>query len=643
MNRLSRIFASAMITLLISGIFFIAVPVHAVSTTLEIVNPLNGTHEFNFTTAEKSVGDTFVVNITITNIANLFSWQVGIQWDPTLLQFVSMVYPSDHIFAPQGPLVAGPDSTVPGKVVYSVSAPAGGSSFNGTGRLAQLTLKIIKAVYSSGPRRVDCNITFEGLGVDTFLLDKNSLDIPYTPVDGHFSYSAPYIPPPPAKLYISPPRVVDPTLIPGSAFTVNLTLSNATDVHSWSAKVLYVNSILNATNVVEGSFLSSVNATTFSSTIQYGYNATHDMIQMSCSLSEGGANGKGELATMTFQVLAFGQSPIAILDPDLRDSLDTLLPFTKTDGYFNNVLIGRLSIDPSEVTGPGYVPGATFAINVTLDDVENLKTCIFNLTYISSVIQEININIPSVLGQIPVKKLQVDDDAGYIWTNITYRNGITTYEPVTIMTVEFTVVAMGVSPINLTDTQLFDIGNQPITHEVSHGIFIGLIRDVAVLNVQPDLHMAYQGWIVYINVTVKNKGNLTETFDVHFYYDSNLGNTTTVLGLAPDEERIMPLKWNTSTVQPCHNYSISATADPVPYEMNLADNSLTDGNVKIRWMGDVNGDGRVDMRDINQCVQGFRTYPGHQNWNPDNDLDRSSMVDMRDILICVINFNKACP
>jgi hypothetical protein len=367
------------------------------------------------------------------------------------------------------------------------------------------------------------------------------------------------------------------------------------------------------------------------------------MIQMNCSLSSGGRSGNGILSIIGFEVLDFGESVLTISEVSLQDPFVEPLSYSTSNGYFNNILLAKLSIDPDLITGPSYLPGTTFTINVTLSDVENLKTCIFNLTYAPLVIQEINIATPSVLGQTPIKKLQVDDAAGYIWVNLTYHTGITTLTPVTIMTVEFQVLAMGVSPIDLTDTQLIDTFDNPITHEVHNGLFIGLIRDVAVTDVLADLPTAYQGWSVHVNVSVKNKGNVTETFDVNFYYDGNLGGSVTVTGLVPDEERTVTIAWNTSTAEPCHNYSISATADPVPFEMNLADNTLIDGNVKIRLMGDVNGDGKVDMRDIAQLVQVFRTYPGKPGWDPMNDLDRNNLNDMRDIVICILNFGKSCP
>ncbi|MEM3788792.1 MAG: hypothetical protein QXN95_02870, partial [Candidatus Bathyarchaeia archaeon] len=307
-------------------------------------------------------------------------------------------------------------------------------------------------------------------------------------------------------VYIDPHSIVDPSLTPGKAFNISLLIRDAVTLHSWEAAVFFNRTLLSATDVYEGDFLSSIGPTSFTFTIENNYNSTHGRVQASCQLISPSdvAEGNGKLATVTFQVLDLGWTMLKLADVNLRDPLGNPIPATSEDGYFNNVLLAKLAIEPSEVRGPEYLPGTTFKINVTVDDVENLKTCIFNLTYVPSVILEINVAVLPISGQTPLKKILIDDEAGYIWANITYRQGITTYEPKPVMRVEFVVVALGVSPINLTDTLLLNINNEPVTHEVHHGIFIGLIRDVAVTSLSTDLNIAYQGWIVNIAVTVKN-------------------------------------------------------------------------------------------------------------------------------------------
>jgi len=621
------------------------VPVHAAGT-VTITNAADGSSSINFTTAQKNVGDTFVVNITLSNGANIATWQLALQWNNSLLHFVSMSLPADNIFFNKGPVVSPPDNSTPGLVVMGAAVSAGQTPFNGSGRIAQLTLKIVAAPKPG--HSVETDISFEGLSVDTFFLDPSLTDLTgnYTWTKAQYTYTAPPPPPPPpAILYINPQKVVDPLLNPGMEFNVALSILNGTDVNSWGTSIVYDNSILNATGVVEGDFLKSLNSTIFSFNIQQNYNATNGLIQMSCALSTGGANGNGNLSAITFAILGSGQSAIKIVNASLLDPSSLTLPFNTTDGYFNNVLRAMLNVDPPEVTGSQYVPGTTFTINVTLGGVQDFESSIFNLAYDPAVIQEIDINIPSVLGQTPIKKLQVDDTAGYIWANITFHSGISTITPVTLMTIQFQVLAMGVTPLNLTNTQLYDVNSNPITHDVQNGIFVGIIRHVAVTNVTTDIQVAYQGWNVLVNVTVKNKGNMTETINAHFYYDSTLDATTLVTSVVPNEERVIQMTWNTSAVVPSisHNYTISGTVDPAPYQTDLSDINFTDGTVNIRVMGDINGDGVVNMKDIAQLVQVFHTFPGKPNWNPLFDLDRNGIVDMRDIAICVMNFGKSAP
>ena len=576
-------------------------------------------------------GSTFIVNASAENIIDLYTWQVQVEFNPTILNCTRVWIPinSRFNFPVQSPIII--DNTQGfASLGASLINPPG---VNGSDTLACLEFKVIGRGFS--------NIEYsKPYGENTFLLNSKLRDIPVTVEDGSFNN---WMPPPPAKLYINPPRITDPTMTVGSTFNLSLSIINATTLYSWKAKIFYDNTILNANAVYEGELLKSAGSTSFAFNIRNDYNDTHGMIEMNCSLTSGdGVNGNGELAIITFEVLNLGQSNIVIVEADLRNPSNITLPFNIFNGYFNNILMAVLGIEPSEISGPEYVPGTTFKINVTLDDVENLRTCIFNLTYVPSVIREINFYIPPVSGQNPVKKLQIDDETGYIWTQLTYPNQITTYEPATIMQIEFQVVAMGISPINLTSTQLYDTAGGSIIYEVYHGIFIGLIRDIAITEVLPELEIAYNGWIVKINVTVKNKGNLTETFDVKIYYEDNSGGMGTVIDLLPDQETTITIDWNTTNVPPCTNYTISARVDPLPYEFNTTDNMLSDGTIKIRWMGDVNGDGTVDMRDIGDMCTAFGSYPGRPNWNLYADLNRDGRVDLRDIGICCNNYGKGC-
>ena len=151
------------------------------------------------------------------------------------------------------------------------------------------------------------------------------------------------------------------------------------------------------------------------------------------------------------------------------------------------------------------------------------------------------------------------------------------------------------------------------------------------------------GWIVNINVTAENQGDITETFDVKVYYGANgtIG-TITFVDVDPNVTVTKTIAWNTMGVQACHNYTIWAEAIPLPYETDLADNLFSDGLVRIWLMGDINHDCRVDGRDVAIASKAFASYPGHPRWNPIADLNEDLKIDGKDIARIAGNFGRTC-
>jgi len=303
----------------------------------------------------------------------------------------------------------------------------------------------------------------------------------------------------------------------------------------------------------------------------------------------------------------------------------------------------RIYVDPPEIIAPTMQPSSNFSINIAIDDVSDLKVCVFNLSYNTAVLNWLSISILRVQGQIPIATMMLDGEAGFMWIKLTYSTPITTDTPVPIVKIEFHLNALGCSPLDLHDTQFLDSEENPIAHQAFDGFFATQIRDVAIINVVPSRSWAYQGWEVNITVTAKNKGpHVNETFNVYAYYDSNLIGSFTVEDLPPGNETTITFIWNTTDAQPCHNYTISAQAETVPYELNITDNLYIDGNVKIRLLGDVTGDGVVDGSDMALVALAFASYPGHPNWNPDADLNRDNVVDGSDLVLVARNYGKSC-
>lgn len=110
---------------------------------------------------------------------------------------------------------------------------------------------------------------------------------------------------------------------------------------------------------------------------------------------------------------------------------------------------------------------------------------------------------------------------------------------------------------------------------------ISYIHNVALVSVQPSSRSVFIGEKLTVSVRVKNNGNATESFNVTLYYDSTPIQKETVHSLPPTIEQTILFEWNTSNVEE-GSYTLSAYAEPVPGETNVADNWLKDGIISVK-------------------------------------------------------------
>jgi len=139
-------------------------------------------------------------------------------------------------------------------------------------------------------------------------------------------------------------------------------------------------------------------------------------------------------------------------------------------------------------------------------------------------------------------------------------------------------------------------------------------------------------------------GDIAETFNVTAYYGENEIGTQTVFDLPPKTNITLIFQWNTTGLQPCNNYTIKAEASPVPYELDLENNIYIDGFVKIKMIGDVNGDGIVDIYDVTLAAASYGSTEGDPNWNPDADVAPLwGVIDIYDLVTIASKYGSACP
>jgi len=165
-------------------------------------------------------------------------------------------------------------------------------------------------------------------------------------------------------------------------------------------------------------------------------------------------------------------------------------------------------------------------------------------------------------------------------------------------------------------------------------------HDIAVVDVVCNRTWVYQGHSISINVTISNKGDYHENVTVTLYYNITANKKIGIetINLLLGENQTITFIWDTTSVEYCHNYTITAVANTASPDAHPLDNTLTDGKVKVRIMGDINDDGIVDMADISIIIEAFLAEPWHPRWNPEADLNQDRITDLADIAITIDHF-----
>jgi hypothetical protein len=107
-----------------------------------------------------------------------------------------------------------------------------------------------------------------------------------------------------------------------------------------------------------------------------------------------------------------------------------------------------------------------------------------------------------------------------------------------------------------------------------------IVHDIAVVNVVPASAFANIGDTLNVNVTVKNKGTATESFNVILYYSQNVIGSLRVSNLASGSQTAVTFHWSTGSVT-AGTYNLTAFAVPVAGETSIVDNYFEDGSVKL--------------------------------------------------------------
>lgn len=225
-------------------------------------------------------------------------------------------------------------------------------------------------------------------------------------------------------------------------------------------------------------------------------------------------------------------------------------------------------------------PGESFEINLTVSNVSDLYGWQFNLTFDPTILNAVNVTEGPFLKQAGDTWLlgpTINNIAGFVFCGdslFPFPDEGATGSGV-LASITFNVTAEGKSDLHFFEMILKTVEENlpvPIDHTAVDGLFTyPLRRDVAVTDVSASSLSVTAGQLVSINVTVRNEGEITETFDVVVSYDSTI-ETKTVTDLAPEAPETLSFSWDTKDVNG-GNYTITAVASTLSGETDIADNT----------------------------------------------------------------------
>jgi hypothetical protein len=269
-----------------------------------------------------TIGDTFTVNFSVSDVVNLFTWQVLLLFNASVLACTNVQYAATGgIFAGHGTIPVTPTiDNETGLIIHGASL-VGADVVSGSGILVQATFKVL-AIGKSG-------LNFSRpYGADTFLLNGDLDEIPVTITDGFFTN----VPIPTRDVAVTNLAVSKNFPRQGENLTIDATvLNNGTEPESFNVNIYVDDVLINTQGVVLASGESTVvtftwntsSATLAAHTIKAEAEAVPDETKLDNNAmtktitvlsSEGlltdlNGDGKVDMMDIAQAAFAFGSSP----------------------------------------------------------------------------------------------------------------------------------------------------------------------------------------------------------------------------------------------------------------------------------------------------------------------------------------------
>jgi len=479
-------------------------------------------------------GKQFSINMTVDYVELLWGYQIEMEFNPSVLHGLSIEDAGDAGFLGSGggnvltapglgfDNVNGNLSLFTGFIYPKLNLPTGG------GTLCIITFEVVGI--GGSPLTFGWNTGLSNktggwkLGPDWEFLNKvyytNVTVSPF--IDGYFDNR--------------PPVYVNPGLIKGRPlnenFTINVNVSNMTDLYAYSFDMYWNDSVLDAVEVVEGGFLKGQpEGTEFSRTISNTEGFLH--VESTTKGAYPGVDGSGTLANVTFLVKGSGSTTLGLNNTVLLDSFLNPIDIRTADGLYlkiHDIAITSVTVSPQRVKAGS---GETVYFNVTVSNIGGYN--------------ETNIDVRVCYGDNITIGTQT---VGFLEMGAT--------ETLTF-TWNTTGVSLGKYVVKAVATR---VAYETITKDNTFtllDLYTIYWNDIAITSVSATVSNAFLGHNVTVTVKVANLGTELATFDVTAYYNETAIATKTLTDFGYEASASLRFIWDTTDVA-LGNYTLSANA-----------------------------------------------------------------------------------
>lgn len=405
----------------------------------------------------------FHVNITVEGAIDLYLFSCRLGWNNTS--------PAGKLFEISVKIDEGPFLKTGGSTFFTKKI------YNNNTYLSNTLLGVAAGVNGDGTLVTVYFTSSKALGTgvldlyETSMLDSFGNAISHVAVDGSFDNTG--------LSLISPATVAiegSSTVSTVRGFEVNVTIASATAVYSWMFKLVWNVSLFEAVDAVEGPFLKSGGATTFTLvSIDNSIGVLH--IKCKLNVAAAGVSGSGNLTTIYFtsskntgtNTIMFKKLGFTtyLYEIGLADKGGDYWYHTDTGLTFDNT--GLTLIPPASVfvDPTSVVTANSFTVDINISSATDIYSYEFRLSWNWTLVSVTGVTEGAFLSSGGTTDLNyaINNAWGYMDVDNTLVSGTPVSGSGTLITISFSpYIEAGISTLNLYSTK-------------PGGVNIGMLRD----------------------------------------------------------------------------------------------------------------------------------------------------------------------